>query len=173
MTLIVDQLTTNYFDVVQDGYAHRVSHPDDHSSESSHLGSIYAAPGLSSTLTIVQCAALLEIVYAPIGFVQSTIFVTTMQVGPRIAALIGLTQSPATASQLGAGMMIIFCSLVEVPRQAFCVAAIVTGDGTKKTPSSLFWLRYSLFAVLYPTGITGELTVFLAAAMDEDFLHLF
>lgn len=66
--------------------------------------------------------------------------------------------------------MVISWSLVEVPRYAFYVSALITGDATKKTPYPLFWLRYSLFAVLYPTGITGELTVFLAAAKDPTFL---
>ena len=65
-------------------------------------------------------------------------------------------------------MMLSWAS-VEVPRYAFYVAALITGDATKKTPYPLFWLRYSLFAVLYPSGITGELTVFLAAAKDEAF----
>lgn len=69
--------------------------------------------------------------------------------------------------------MILSWSLVEVPRYAFYMAALITGDATKKTPFPLFWLRYSLFAVLYPTGITGELTVFLKAAHDEDFGEVF
>lgn len=66
--------------------------------------------------------------------------------------------------------MIFSWALVEVPRYAFYMAALITGDATKKTPYPLFWLRYSLFAVLYPTGIFGELTVFLAAAKDHTFL---
>jgi len=67
--------------------------------------------------------------------------------------------------------MILSWSLVEVPRYAFYLAALVTGDATKKTPYPLFWLRYSLFAVLYPTGIVGEMTVFLAAAGDLNFFN--
>jgi hypothetical protein len=51
----------------------------------------------------------------------------------------------------------------------FYAFALVTGDATKKTPFPLFFLRYSLFAVLYPTGITGELTVFFKAAVDPGF----
>lgn len=69
--------------------------------------------------------------------------------------------------------MILSWASVEVPRYAFYVAAIITGDSTKKTPYSLFWLRYSLFAVLYPSGITGELTVFFKAAYDPDFVAMF
>lgn len=69
--------------------------------------------------------------------------------------------------------MILSWASVEVPRYAFYMAALITGDSTKKTPYPLFWLRYSLFAVLYPTGIVGELTVFFKAAYDDDFVGMF
>jgi hypothetical protein len=75
-------------------------------------------------------------------------------------------------AQWGAGLMVLSWSLVEVPRYAFYVVAIITGDATKKTPYPLFWLRYSLFAVLYPTGITGELTVMRTAAQDPSFINV-
>lgn len=75
--------------------------------------------------------------------------------------------------QWGAGLMICSWAAVEVPRYAFYVAALITGDATKKTPYPLFWLRYSLFAILYPTGIVGEMTVFLAAAKDPAFVEMF
>ena len=68
--------------------------------------------------------------------------------------------------------MIFSWALVEVPRYLFYVTAIVTGDATKGTPYPLFWLRYSLFAVLYPTGISGELSVFLSSSKCETFLSL-
>jgi Protein tyrosine phosphatase-like protein, PTPLA len=69
--------------------------------------------------------------------------------------------------------MILSWASVEVPRYLFYVAAILTGDATKKTPYWLFWLRYSLFAVLYPSGIIGELTVFRAASSDPSFVATF
>ena len=68
--------------------------------------------------------------------------------------------------------MILSWALVEVPRYLFYVAAIATGDATKGTPYPLFWLRYSLFAVLYPTGIAGELSVFINSSKDDAFLSL-
>lgn len=43
-------------------------------------------------------------------------------------------------------------SLVEVPRYLFYATKELS-----MTPNWLQWLRYSLFAVLYPTGISGEL----------------
>jgi len=134
------------------------------------LSSIYGIPGLANTLIIVQCAAILEIVHAAMGLVRSPVIVTTLQVGSRIAAIFAITNSPNAQTQFGAGLMILSWALVEVPRYAFYVSALITGDATKKTPYPLFWLRYSLFAVLYPTGITGELTVFLAASKDPVFL---
>ena len=145
----------------------------DPSSVGDALSSVYAAEDLSTVLLYVQSAALLEIVHAAVGLVRSPVFVTTLQVGSRIAALFALTHSPASQVQFGAGMMILSWALVEVPRYLFYVFAIISGDATKKTPFPLFWLRYSLFAVLYPTGITGELTVFLAAAKDPEFLNYY
>jgi len=65
--------------------------------------------------------------------------------------------------------MILSWSLVEIFRYMFYAFALLTGDATKKTPYPLFFLRYSLFAILYPTGITGELTVFFKAAADASF----
>lgn len=137
----------------------------------SSLASIYTQPGLADALTVVQSVALMEIIHAMIGFVRSPVFITAMQVGSRIAALFAIVYSPEAGAQFGAGFMILSWSLVEVPRYAFYMAAIITGDATKGTPYPLFWLRYSLFAILYPTGIFGELTVFISASKDSAFLN--
>ena len=50
--------------------------------------------------------------------------------------------------------------LVEVPRYLFYALNLLDA-----VPYPLFWLRYSLFAVLYPTGITGELGCMFQALM--------
>eukprot|EP00584_Thalassiosira_punctigera_P004777 CAMPEP_0172527112 /NCGR_PEP_ID=MMETSP1067-20121228/1866_1 /TAXON_ID=265564 ORGANISM="Thalassiosira punctigera, Strain Tpunct2005C2" /NCGR_SAMPLE_ID=MMETSP1067 /ASSEMBLY_ACC=CAM_ASM_000444 /LENGTH=786 /DNA_ID=CAMNT_0013310779 /DNA_START=31 /DNA_END=2391 /DNA_ORIENTATION=+ len=131
-----------------------------------------SSPSLAFVLTVVQSAALLEILHAAAGLVRSPVFVTTMQVGSRIVALHMLNTSPKAQAQWGAALMIISWALVEVPRYLFYVAAIVTGDATKGTPFPLFWLRYSLFAVLYPSGISGELSVFINSSKCDTFLGL-
>jgi Protein tyrosine phosphatase-like protein, PTPLA len=69
--------------------------------------------------------------------------------------------------------MILSWATVEIFRYMFYAAALVSGDATKKTPFPLFWLRYSLFAVLYPSGITGELSVFFKASKDPAFGDVF
>ena len=43
-------------------------------------------------------------------------------------------------------------ALVEVPRYLFYALNLLG-----QVPYPVFWLRYSLFAILYPTGISGEL----------------
>jgi hypothetical protein len=58
--------------------------------------------------------------------------------------------------------MMLSWSLVEVPRYLFYALNLYM----EKVPFPLFWLRYSLFAILYPTGITGELGQILSAMVD-------
>lgn len=128
---------------------------------------------LTRYLVVAQVPALLEIVHAKIGFVRSPVRITAIQVGSRIAALWAFCFSPNARVQWGAPLMVLSWALVEVPRYAFYMSALISGDATKGTPYPLFWLRYSLFAILYPTGITGELTVFLTAAKDPTFLNQF
>ena len=53
-----------------------------------------SSPSLATVLTIVQSAALLEIVHAAVGLVRSPVFVTAMQVGSRIVALHMINYSP-------------------------------------------------------------------------------
>ena len=132
------------------------------------LANVYAIPNLAPVLTYVQCAALLEILHAAVGLVRSPVVVTAMQVSSRIFAIIAITNSTDAQTQWGAGVMIISWALVEVVRYAFYASALLQ----KKVPYPLFWLRYSLFAILYPTGISGELSVFFAAASDPEFLRL-
>ena len=55
---------------------------------------------LPTILYYVQTAALLEIVHAAIGLVRSPLFVTTMQVGSRIAALFAIVNSPLSQGKL-------------------------------------------------------------------------
>jgi len=67
-------------------------------------------------------------------------------------------------------LMVASWSLVEVPRYLFYIVKLLVDDEPKrakrgepappkvptKVPFPLVWIRYSLFLVLYVTGITGE-----------------
>ena len=133
----------------------------------------HSTPELSKALVIVQTAAIMEIVHAATGLVRSPAAVTAMQVSSRLVALFAIVFSPFAQNHYGAGLMILGWSLVEVPRYAFYVAALISGDATKGTPYPLFYLRYSLFFVLYPLGISGELLTFKNAISDNAFLSAF
>mmetsp|Transcript_18220 Transcript_18220/g.41517 ORF Transcript_18220/g.41517 Transcript_18220/m.41517 type:complete len:766 (-) Transcript_18220:87-2384(-) len=139
------------------------------------FASVFSSSGnLRDVLFYVQSAAAMEVVHAAVGLVRSPVAVTFMQVSSRIVAIFALfAGGAAVQAQFGAGLMIISWSFVEVPRYLFYLSALVSGDASKGTPYSLFWMRYSLFAVLYPSGITGEVLVFLAASKSEAFLTCF
>jgi len=134
------------------------------------LAALYALPGLASALWWAQFPAVLEVHHAGLGLVRSPLVVTFLQVLSRIAVLIAIRNSPESQVQWGAGVMILSWTLAEIPRYAFYVAALLSGDAARKTPYLLFWLRYSVFAVLYPTGISGEISVLLKALADDAFL---
>jgi len=148
---------------------------DDPASEiPERLASLYnSVEWLPDFLNIVQSLATMEIIHAVTGLVRSPAMVTAMQVSSRLVAIFSITNAPSSQDQWGAGLMILAWSLVEVPRYLFYVFALITGDATKKTPYPLFWLRYSLFYVLYPAGITGEMSVFLKAMKDDTCLNFF
>lgn len=108
---------------------------------------------LNGPLTIVQTGALMEVVHALIGVVPSPVFTVAMQVSSRILLVWGITRPYVDAqAHWSLYQMCISWGLVEVPRYLFYVRAQFSGE----MPYALFWLRYSLFMVLYPTGISGE-----------------
>jgi len=122
-------------------------------------------------LKIVQTAALLEVVHALLRMVRSPVFTTGMQVASRLLVLWGISHvSPPSQVHWAFALMAFSWSLVEVPRYGFYIWKLLVDSDpaptpkgappAAKTPSNvpywLTWLRYSLFIVLYPTGITGE-----------------
>lgn len=89
-------------------------------------------------------------------------------VASRLAVLWGISNiSPPSRLHWSFPLMAISWSSVEIPRYLFYVWQLLVtpvvgpagGEPSKDaaTPFWLLFLRYSLFIVLYPTGITGEL----------------
>lgn len=109
---------------------------------------------IKDPLTIVQTAAFMEVVHAAIGLVSSPVFTVAMQVSSRLLLVWCYSRVYAESqNDWSLYLMVISWSLVEVPRYLFYVFAQFKGQ---EVPYALFWLRYSLFMVLYPTGISGE-----------------
>ncbi|RLN94093.1 hypothetical protein BBJ28_00019759 [Nothophytophthora sp. Chile5] len=103
-------------------------------------------------LKIVQTMAVMEIVHAAVGFVRSPLGSTLMQVSSRLWLVWGINVlCPVSRYQFGFPLMVASWGLVEVPRYSFYALNLYD-----KVPSFLFFLRYHLFMVLYPSGVLGE-----------------
>lgn len=111
-------------------------------------------------LKIVQTAACLEVLHSMIGLVKSPWVTALMQVFSRVWTLWAVMNiAPPAQSSIFTVLACTSWGLVEVPRYLFYALNLINF-----VPYPLFWLRYSLFAILYPTGITGEVgCMFLAA----------
>ena len=110
---------------------------------------------LALPLTAVQSAAALEVAHAALGLVSSPVLTVAIQVSSRLILVWGYTRPFAVCQgHWSLYLMAASWALSEVPRYAFYVLALRKGV---PPPFPLFWLRYSLFLALYPTGILGEL----------------
>jgi hypothetical protein len=117
----------------------------------------------NTPMQLAQWAMLLEIAHALTGAVRSPVFTVFLQVMSRIVALVVALVAPEVQTHWACGLMLLSWSLVEVPRYAFYLNALLSPKGSEGTLYPVFYLRYSLFAVLYPTGITGECLTMYAA----------
>lgn len=101
----------------------------------------------------MQTAAVLEVVHSLVGLVKSPWVTALMQVFSRVWTLWAVMNISTEVQQ--SVFFTLACTSwasVEVPRYLFYALNLLGS-----VPYPIFWLRYSLFAVLYPTGISGEL----------------
>jgi len=115
-------------------------------------------------LMYVQSSAALEIVHSALGMVRSPLSSTFIQVMSRLLVIWGFTWwAPACHEHYSLLLMVMSWAAVEVPRYLFYSLNLIPAFSGDKMPSPIFALRYSLFMVLYPTGITGEILQGVAA----------
>ena len=90
------------------------------------------------------------------GLVRAPIFTTLMQVVSRIVLVWGICHPfpSVPANSLFYSSMLIAWSLTEVVRYGYFVFAL---NGF--IPGILTWLRYNMFFVLYPLGISSEMAL--------------
>lgn len=124
-----------------------------------------AAPALLPA----QWAMCMEIVHAVTGAVRSPVVPTFLQVLSRIVVVVIIALAPSVETTQLCGVMALSWSLVEVARYAFYLNGLLGPGGQAGTLYPVFWLRYSLFAILYPTGISGELGTMVASLADPAF----
>jgi len=123
---------------------------------------------LGPVLTYVQTAAILEIFHSLFRFVRSPLVPTTIQVASRIVVLWGFTKvsTDAQTDVTSLTLMVLSWSAVEIIRYNFYFLQLLLGK--ENVPYALFWLRYSAFMLLYPSGISGELLQITSARADAE-----
>ncbi|KAL1513373.1 hypothetical protein ABEB36_002792 [Hypothenemus hampei] len=108
---------------------------------------------ISFPLHVFQNAAVFEVVHAATGIVKSNAVLTAFQVASRVVVVCGILLATFNA-RLGLGLPLALL--------AWCITEIVrysnyTLNLIGNVPYILKYLRYTMFIVLYPIGITGEL----------------
>ncbi|VAH86532.1 unnamed protein product [Triticum turgidum subsp. durum] len=87
------------------------------------------------------------------GLVRSPVSATLPQIGSRLFVTWGILWSfPETRTHILVSSLVISWSITEIIRYSFFGTKELFGSA----PSSLLWLRYSSFLVMYPTGISSE-----------------
>jgi hypothetical protein len=102
----------------------------------------------------------------PTGLVRSPLPTTVMQVFSRVLLVWGIVfrHPAATSPSPFYSSMLIAWALTEVVRYSFFVQNI-----RGVVPPALVWLRYNLFYILYPVGITSEVVMmWKASVVGED-----
>eukprot|EP00286_Rhodomonas_abbreviata_P003507 CAMPEP_0181344778 /NCGR_PEP_ID=MMETSP1101-20121128/32378_1 /TAXON_ID=46948 /ORGANISM="Rhodomonas abbreviata, Strain Caron Lab Isolate" /LENGTH=236 /DNA_ID=CAMNT_0023456651 /DNA_START=15 /DNA_END=725 /DNA_ORIENTATION=+ len=116
---------------------------------------------VNPALKVVQTAACLEVLHSIVGLVKSPWQTALMQVFSRVWVVWAVMNvAPDAQTSVFTALTCASWGLVEVPRYLFYALNLLDA-----VPYPIFWLRYSLFAVLYPTGISGELGCMYNAAV--------
>jgi hypothetical protein len=136
-----------------------------------------------TNLTFIQHLGMMEVVHAAAGLTKSDAFTTFIQIFSRvlIIAVVDVNRKDFKDDQFIIPMMLLAWSMADFTRYVFyavgllrtiatnlramaCAMKLIKGvspvrvaDPVFQMPFVLMWLRYSLFIVLYPTGVSGEL----------------
>jgi len=137
------------------------------------------------TITFFQHLGMMEVVHAAVGLTRSSPALTFLQISSRffIVALLNGCPEHIKADSTIIPMMLTCWCIADFTRYVFYCFGIVrdlagsckgvlvalkmlkaksvekADDPLFKIPFPLVWLRYSMFIVLYPTGVFGELMV--------------
>ncbi|KAJ1965831.1 hypothetical protein GGI12_000518 [Dipsacomyces acuminosporus] len=113
------------------------------------------------TLIYVQTGAILEVFHSLIGIVRSGVMTTAMQVYSRLFLVWGilyLVDKPEVRASNALVLMILAWSVTECVRYSHYALSLLNIE-----VYFLLYLRYTLFYVLYPIGVTSELLELWAA----------
>ncbi|KAL5103354.1 Phosphatase and actin regulator 2 [Taenia crassiceps] len=112
--------------------------------------------GCEQVLRIFQTLSVLEIIHACLGLVRSSPTATAIQISSRLLIVWGVlyTYPEVSVHANFKQMMFVSWCLADVTRYLYYFLCTFM-----EPPRLLTNLRYNLFLVLYPTGITGEMAL--------------
>eukprot|EP00013_Stygamoeba_regulata_P025765 CAMPEP_0177663874 /NCGR_PEP_ID=MMETSP0447-20121125/20163_1 /TAXON_ID=0 /ORGANISM="Stygamoeba regulata, Strain BSH-02190019" /LENGTH=226 /DNA_ID=CAMNT_0019169749 /DNA_START=32 /DNA_END=712 /DNA_ORIENTATION=+ len=117
---------------------------------------VWAACG--DLLVYFQFAAVLEVIHPLLGLVKTPVSTTAIQVASRVMLTTIALFVPPAQSHWVVALMIGSWSLTEVVRYLYYAT-----NQLDVAPWALTYLRYSLFLVLYPSGVAGEIGTILVS----------
>lgn len=114
-------------------------------------------------VSVVQCCAIIEVFNSLLGIVRSPFATTVGQILSRLLLAVGVIQLLPDTPQLTTcayPTMLAAWSIAEFVRYLYYFYSLTD----KRGPSDiLILLRYNLFWVLYPVGVTSELLILYSA----------
>ncbi|XP_064419311.1 very-long-chain (3R)-3-hydroxyacyl-CoA dehydratase 2 [Latimeria chalumnae] len=114
---------------------------------------------IEKPLKFFQTGALLEVLHCAVGIVPSSVVLTGFQVMSRVFLTWAVTHSVKEVQREdGVLLFIIAWTVTEIIRYSFYTFSLLN-----HLPYLIKWARYTLFIVLYPMGVTGELLTIYAA----------
>ena len=117
-------------------------------------------------LEFCQYGAFLEIIHSFIGIVNSSFFITSIQIIGRILIVI-ILQFFQNAISKGYLLIYFAWSLVEIIRYTYYILSLFQKEiNIFNIPYIIIWCRYSFFIILYPIGISGEMITVWNAKKD-------
>ncbi|XP_069052367.1 very-long-chain (3R)-3-hydroxyacyl-CoA dehydratase 2 [Lepisosteus oculatus] len=125
-------------------------------AKGSHHGLYYS---IEKPLKFFQTGALLEILHCVMGIVPSSVVLTGFQVMSRVFLTWAVTHSVKEVQNEDSVLLFVVAwTITEIIRYSFYTFSLLN-----HLPYLIKWARYTLFIVLYPMGVTGELLTIYAA----------
>lgn len=136
------------------------------------LGSDVVWDQVEKPLMFFQTLMLLDVVHSAIGMVRAPVMTTFMQTASRLMVMNSILYSQAAKGpQLNVALTVLPWAITEVVRYSFYFFKLTGADSLSQyrvlvpflakfkvgVPGFLKFLRYTLFFVLYPAGVSGEL----------------
>ncbi|QPG76816.1 hypothetical protein FOA43_004210 [Brettanomyces nanus] len=125
----------------------------------------------STLLTLIQLCAIIEIYNSVVGNVRSPLFTTIMQGASRLLIVLGIFQalpdSPGNYHWVYISLSVAW-STTEIIRYYYYAAKLLSNN---HPPALLTWLRYNTFIILYPIGISSEVTIIFKSLEEAEFVY--